>query len=83
MEQEATTTLRLHTTQKGKRTPPKKCEEERKAYQEREGQIMREIERDNPPDMLLFQTWIYLRSQMFATLLAICHVHTTSHVPTT
>ena len=46
MEQEAKTTLRLQTTQKGKRTPPKKCEEERKAYQERERQIMREIERD-------------------------------------
>ena len=44
MEQEATTSLRLQTTQRGKTPPPKKCKEERKLYQEREGKITREIE---------------------------------------
>ena len=46
MEQEAKTTSRPPTIQKGNRILPKKWEEEKKAYQEREGQIMREVERD-------------------------------------
>ena len=46
MEQEAAATPRLQTAQGRKKLPPKKCEEERKAHQEREGKITREIERE-------------------------------------
>ena len=80
MEQEAKTTLRLQTTQKGKRILPQKCEEERKAYQERERQIVREIERDTLSRYGFIPDLGLSTFKMSTTLLATFHIHTTSPV---